>query len=198
MYSSQIAQSLQAGFNVAAFAEGARIAVSPAAGTVDVAKANSYLQNYFTREQQRAGRQYLEEGRKFLADNAKKPGVTTLPSGLQYRVIRPGAGAKPTASDEVEVMYHGTLIDGTVFDSAKQRGEPVVFPVSRVIPGFSEALQLMNAGAVWEIVIPSELGYGENGQNPIKPNSVLIFEIEVLRIVEKAPDIPQVEQNLFR
>ncbi|MDR0814243.1 MAG: FKBP-type peptidyl-prolyl cis-trans isomerase, partial [Bacteroidales bacterium] len=163
-------------------------------------EANQFLQNYFTKEQQRVNQKQLDEGKKFLAENAAKEGIITLPSGLQYKVLKEGTGAKPTATDEAEVMYHGTLVDGTVFDSSKERGEPATFPVNRVIPGFSEALQLMGEGAVWVIYVPAELGYGENPdpRSGIKPNSVLIFELELQKVIKTDAGIPQVEPNLFK
>ncbi len=123
-----------------------------------------------------------KEGEAFLAENGKKEGVVTLPSGLQYKVISAGEGPKPTTSDTVSVHYRGTLIDGTEFDSSYNRGEPVSFPVTGVIAGWTEALQLMSEGAKWEIYIPSDLAYGPGGTSgPIGPNSTLIFEVELLK-----------------
>ena len=119
----------------------------------------------------------------FLATNRAKPGVTTLPSGLQYRVITPGKGRKPKASDNVTVHYRGTLVNGTEFDSSYKRNEPATFPVGGVIAGWVEALQLMEEGAKWELVIPAELGYGARGAGGvIPPNATLIFEVELLKI----------------
>ncbi|HTN76760.1 MAG TPA: FKBP-type peptidyl-prolyl cis-trans isomerase [Pirellulaceae bacterium] len=124
-----------------------------------------------------------KEGEAFLAANKKKPGVTTLPSGLQYKVLTAGAGKSPKATDVVSTHYHGTLINGTVFDSSKERGEPASFPVNRVIPGWTEALQKMKVGDKWELVIPSDLAYGASGSGQdIGPNSVLVFEVELLGI----------------
>jgi FKBP-type peptidyl-prolyl cis-trans isomerase FklB len=125
----------------------------------------------------------LQQGEAFLAENAKKEGVTVLPSGLQYRVIEAGTGKSPTAQDMVTVNYRGRLVDGTEFDSSYERGEPATFPVGGVIPGWTEALQLMQEGARWELVIPSSLAYGERGAGQvIGPNAVLIFEVELLKI----------------
>ncbi len=118
----------------------------------------------------------------FLAANKAKDGVNVTESGLQYRVITEGKGAKPKADDTVEVNYRGTLIDGTEFDSSYKRGESVTFPVSGVIPGWTEALQLMPVGSKYELVIPSELAYGPGGTGPIGPNATLIFEVELLGI----------------
>ncbi len=123
------------------------------------------------------------EGEKFLKANAKKDGVKATASGLQYQVITEGHGPKPKATDTVKVNYKGSLIDGTEFDSSYKRGQPAVFPVTGVIPGWVEALQLMPVGSKWRLVIPSELAYGANGQGPqIGPNSVLVFEVELMDI----------------
>ena len=123
------------------------------------------------------------EGAKFLAENGKKPGVVTLPSGLQYKVLRPGKGKKPQAQDIVKVHYRGTLINGAEFDSSIRRGQPASLAVNRIIPGWTEALQLMEEGAKWEIFIPSKLAYGERGAGgAIGPNATLIFEVELLEI----------------
>ena len=122
-------------------------------------------------------------GAAFLAENGKKEGVTTLPSGLQYKVIEEGAGATPTLESTVTVHYKGTLVDGKEFDSSYSRNEPATFPVGGVIPGWTEAMQLMKEGAKWQIVIPSELAYGERGAGPvIGPNSTLLFEVELIKV----------------
>ncbi len=123
-------------------------------------------------------------GQKFLAANKDKAGVKTLPSGVQYKVIKPGTGTSPKESDTVEVNYRGTLIDGTEFDSSYSRGEPASFPVNGVIKGWQEVLQVMKEGAHWQIVVPSELAYGESGSgSAIGPNATLIFEVELLKIM---------------
>jgi FKBP-type peptidyl-prolyl cis-trans isomerase FklB len=123
------------------------------------------------------------DGEKFLAENKTKEGVVTLPSGLQYKVIQAGTGATPTAADTVVTHYTGTLINGQVFDSSVQRGEPATFPVNGVIAGWTEALQHMKVGAKWQLFIPAELAYGERGAGQtIAPNSTLIFDIELLEI----------------
>lgn len=122
---------------------------------------------------------------KFLAENSKKPGVVTLPSGLQYKVIKAGNGVSPKATDKVTVHYRGTLINGQEFDSSIGRGEPVTFPVNGVIPGWTEALQLMKVGDKWELYIPSALAYGNRGAGQmIEPGATLIFEVELLGIGE--------------
>jgi FKBP-type peptidyl-prolyl cis-trans isomerase FklB len=125
-----------------------------------------------------------KEGEAFLAENKKKPGVITMPNGLQYKILADGKGKSPKATDTVTVNYRGTLIDGTEFDSSYKRGQPATFVVNRVIPGWTEALQLMKEGSKWQLFIPSNLAYGEQGTpgGPIGPNAVLIFEIELISI----------------
>lgn len=118
----------------------------------------------------------------FLDANRARPGVVVTPSGLQYEVLRAGTGAKPTSDQTVEVHYHGTLTDGTVFDSSVERGETISFPVTGVIPGWVEALQLMPVGSKWRLVIPSDLAYGPDGSDPIPPGATLIFEVELIGI----------------
>ena len=127
-----------------------------------------------------------KEGEAFLAENKKKKGVKTLPSGLQYKIITEGKGASPKETDTVTVNYRGTLIDGTEFDSSYKRNEPATFPVKGVIRGWTEALQLMKEGAKWQLFIPSDLAYGERGAGgTIGPNATLIFEVELLKIAPK-------------
>jgi FKBP-type peptidyl-prolyl cis-trans isomerase len=148
--------------------------------------ANGIIQSYFNDMAAAEGEKNLKDGEAFLAENAKKEGVVTLPSGLQYQIITAGNGPKPAAEDEIKCHYHGTTIDGKVFDSSVDRGEPVTFPVNRVIPGWTEALQLMPVGSKWKLFIPAALAYGERGAGAdIKPNSTLIFEVELLEIVKK-------------
>jgi FKBP-type peptidyl-prolyl cis-trans isomerase FklB len=130
------------------------------------------------------------EGEAFLAANKSKEGVVTLPSGLQYKILTAGTGAKPTATDSVVCNYRGTLVNGTEFDSSYKRNAPATFGVSQVIKGWTEALQLMPVGSKWQLVIPSDLAYGERGEprGGIEPNSTLIFEVELLSIVDKNAD----------
>ncbi len=123
------------------------------------------------------------KGQAFLEENKAKEGVVTLESGLQYKVITEGEGAQPAATDTVKVHYVGTLIDGTEFDSSVARGEPAQFALNRVIPGWTEALQLMKAGSKWELYIPSDLAYGPRASGAITPHSTLIFEVELLEVV---------------
>jgi FKBP-type peptidyl-prolyl cis-trans isomerase FklB len=133
-----------------------------------------------------------QEGDAFLAANKAKPGVVTLPSGLQYKVLQEGTGPKPAATDTVMCNYKGTLVDGTEFDSSYKRGQAATFPVSQVIKGWTEALQLMPVGSKWEIFVPPSLGYGERGTNggPIGPNATLIFEVELMSIQPKTEAAP--------
>ena len=145
--------------------------------------ALAWLQRENQKRASNQGEKNKQEGLKFLAANKKKQGVITLPSGLQYVVLKAGNGPRPKATDEVKTHYHGTLLDGTVFDSSVQRGEPISFPVRGVIKGWQEALQLMKVGGKWRLFVPSELAYGERGApGAIGPNSVLIFEVELLGI----------------
>lgn len=138
--------------------------------------------------QKQTGEKNLTAGRAFLDENARKPGVVTLPSGLQYLVVKEGTGAKPKASDTVKVHYKGTLTDGTEFDSSYKRGEPASFRVDQVIKGWTEGLQLMSEGSKWQLYIPAPLAYGESGVGPIPPNSTLVFEVELLGIEKAAAD----------
>lgn len=154
---------------------------------ISVQEAQEALNAFFAEmdaKQKAAGAEVKEEGEKFLAENAKKAGIFTTKSGLQYEIIREGNGAKPAATDRVKVHYHGTLIDGTVFDSSVERNNPATFGVNQVIQGWVEALQLMPVGSKWKLYIPQELAYGARGAGQaIKPYSALIFEVELLEIL---------------
>jgi FKBP-type peptidyl-prolyl cis-trans isomerase FklB len=142
---------------------------------------SNYLQNL--KAGKAAGNK--KAGADFLAANKTKPGIITLPSGLQYQVIKEGSGPKPAATDKVKCHYHGTLIDGTVFDSSVERGEPIDFPVNGVIKGWVEALQLMPVGSKWKLFIPSDLAYGDNQAGAkIGPGATLIFDVELIDIVK--------------
>lgn len=147
-------------------------------------EAKKTINDYFEKLEKELPEKNLKEGKAFLEENKKREGVQTLPSGLQYEILRKGNGKKPSASDRVECHYHGTLIDGTVFDSSVQRGTPAVFGVNQVIKGWVEALQLMEEGAKWRLFIPSELAYGENAPGgAIGPNATLIFDVELLKVL---------------
>ncbi len=148
--------------------------------------ANKMLQAYFQAAGKKEAQENLEKGNAFLEKNKARKGVTTTESGLQYEIIKEGKGPKPTKQDKVKVNYHGTLIDGTVFDSSVDRGEPATFGVGQVIKGWTEALQLMPVGSKWKVYIPANLAYGERGAGgDIGPNETLIFEVELLEIVKK-------------
>lgn len=156
----------------------------------EVQKAFAVLQSEVNKKKEEERKEALTKnkaaGDKFLAENAKKEGVVTLPSGLQYKALKTGTGEKPKADDTVVCNYRGTLIDGTEFDSSYTRGQPARFAVNRVIKGWTEALQLMPIGSKWELYIPSNLAYGEAGSPPrIGPNSTLVFEVEVLGVAGK-------------
>ena len=154
-------------------------------------EAQGIVQDYIQKQEQKlqaqraeAGKAHKEAGEKYLAENAKKEGVITLPSGLQYQVLKEGNGKKPTAKDTVQCHYEGFLIDGTVFDSSIQRGEPATFPLQQVIAGWTEGLQLMQEGAKYRFFIPYRLGYGEGGAgNSIPPFAALIFDVELIQVV---------------
>jgi FKBP-type peptidyl-prolyl cis-trans isomerase len=133
-------------------------------------------------EKKKLGEKNKVEGTAFLTENKKKEGVKTLPSGLQYKVIKEGTGKTPKATDTVVTQYKGTLIDGKEFDSSYKRGEPATFPVNGVIRGWTEALQLMKEGSTWQLVVPPELAYGDQGAGPIGPNATLIFEVELVSV----------------
>ncbi len=147
-------------------------------------EAQAVINEFFEAVQAKASEGAIKAGKDFLAENGKRPEVVTLASGLQYEVLTEGKGAKPKASDKVKVHYHGTLIDGTVFDSSVNRGEPATFGTTQVISGWVEALQLMPVGSKWELFIPSDLAYGAQGAGQaIGPHTTLVFEVELLAIV---------------
>ncbi|MGB4414365.1 MAG: FKBP-type peptidyl-prolyl cis-trans isomerase [Paludibacter sp.] len=147
-------------------------------------EAQTVINEFFEAVQAKASEGAIKAGKDFLAENGKRPEVVTLASGLQYEVLTEGKGAKPKASDKVKVHYHGTLIDGTVFDSSVNRGEPAIFGTTQVISGWVEALQLMPVGSKWKLFIPSDLAYGAQGAGQaIGPHTTLVFEVELLAIV---------------
>lgn len=179
--------------NIQDFADGVAAVYDGLAPKMSYDEAKSVIQKFFTQleaKQQEAAKEMAEVNRKageaFLAENGKRVEVNTTPSGLQYEVITEGNGPTPTAADQVEVHYTGKLIDGTVFDSSVERGVPATFGVTQVIPGWVEALQLMKAGSKWRLFIPSQLAYGPQGAgNVIGPNSTLIFDVELLKVIGK-------------
>lgn len=143
-----------------------------------------YIQSYFQKNQDKVANENLKLGNDFLMKNKARNGVVTTASGLQYEIMKAGEGAKPLASDKVKVHYHGTLIDGTVFDSSVERGSPATFGVTQVIQGWVEGLQLMPQGSKWKFFIPANLAYGNRGQGKIGPNSTLVFEVELLEVIK--------------
>ena len=167
------------------FTRGLMDVLTDAKPAISYDEAKSVINAYFVKLRQEKMVLNKEAGEEFLRINKHKAGVVELPSGLQYEVLKMGTGAKPTAKDKVKCHYHGTLINGTVFDSSVQRGTPAVFGVSQVIPGWVEALQLMPVGSKWRLFVPSNLAYGEHGAGEIiEPNSTLIFDAELSDIVK--------------
>ena len=168
------------------FAEGVRAVMEAKEPAISIDEAKQIINEFLTQlqaEADKAAEANLKAGEAFLAENAKREGVVTLPSGLQYEVLATGEGRQPKATDKVQCHYHGTLIDGMVFDSSVQRGTPAVFGVNQVIPGWVEALQLMNEGSRWKLYIPSNLGYGAQGAGPIPPHATLIIEVELIKVI---------------
>ena len=151
----------------------------------DMEALDEYIGGFFQGLQQKMSEEQKVEGERFLAENKNKDGVVTTESGLQYKVITEGTGAKPNADNMVKVHYTGKLLDGTVFDSSVERGEPIDLPLSGVIDGWTEGLLLMTVGSKYILWIPSDLAYGESGNQGIKPNSTLEFEVELLEIIEQ-------------
>ncbi len=146
-------------------------------------EANQVVQQHMIKKQQAQHADVIEEGKAFLAENAKREAVTETGSGLQYEVLKAGSGPKPTDTSKVTVHYHGTLLDGTVFDSSVDRGEPTTFGVNQVIKGWTEALKMMPQGAKWKLYIPADLAYGARGAGgKIGPYQTLVFEVELLEI----------------
>lgn len=170
---------------VADFVKGLEDVLGEKQPAISYEEAKQVINDYFMKLQQERLEINKQAGAEFLEINRHKAGVVELPSGLQYEILKQGTGAKPSANDKVKCHYHGTLINGTVFDSSVQRGEPATFGVSQVIPGWIEALQLMPVGSKWRLFIPSNLAYGEHGAGDvIEPNSALIFDVELLDIVK--------------
>ena len=167
-----------------AFLEAKETRLTPEQAMEKINAAFVKLQSQSDEKMQIEGEQNMTDGKAYLAENGKRSGVTTTASGLQYEVITQGTGAKPGPNDNVQVHYEGTLINGTVFDSSYNRGEPIEFPLGGVIPGWTEGLQLMNEGSTYRLVIPSDLAYGPSGVGgAIPPNATLIFKVELLKIV---------------
>ncbi len=172
--------------NSESFKDGAKVAFDGGEPEISVEEAQKIINDYLQELEKKATAAARAEGEAFLAENAKNENVKTTPSGLQYVVEKEGEGAQPTAEDEVTVHYTGKLINGTVFDSSVNRGEPATFPLNRVIPGWTEGVQLMKEGAKYRFFIPSDLAYGPQGvPNVIPPHSTLIFEVELIKVNKK-------------
>lgn len=170
--------------NVEDFAKGVEAVYKQEKPEIGFDEAKQIINEFFSNLQEQIAEENKRAGEAFLAENAKRPGVVTLPSGLQYEVLSEGKGRKPKATDKVQCHYHGTLIDGQVFDSSIQRGAPAVFGVNQVIPGWVEALQLMPEGSRWKLYIPSGLAYGEQAAGgSIPANATLVFEVELIKIL---------------
>ncbi len=167
-------------------ARGMRDALSGAQPALSDKECQEVLQAVQKESQSRVAARNKTEGERYLAGNAKAAGVKVTKSGLQYKVLKEGTGPVPKASDVVSTHYHGTFVNGNVFDSSVERGEPAEFPVANVIAGWTEALQMMKVGSKWQLVVPPELAYGERGTPGIPPNATLIFEVELLAIVNPA------------
>lgn len=187
----QLAQMGASELNIDDFAAAIKDVIAGNELKVSNREAQTIVQDYFRKQEEKLNAERTEkgkvakaEGEKYLAENAKKEGVVTLPSGLQYMVLKEGNGKKPKATDQVKCHYEGFLIDGTVFDSSIQRGEPAVFPLNQVIAGWTEGLQLMQEGAKYRFFIPYILGYGEGGAGAsIPPYAALIFDVELLEVL---------------
>lgn len=169
--------------DTATMLDGVHDAVATAKPAVPVKELEKAIEGYITEQRKAIADKNKKEGEDYLAENKKKAGVKVTPSGLQYEVVKEGTGQKPSDKDTVSVNYKGTLVNGTEFDSSYKRGEPATFPVSGVIPGWSEALKLMPVGSKWKLAIPSDLAYAAQGAAPrIGPNQVLLFDVELLEI----------------
>ena len=187
----QLSQMGASELNIDDFAQAIKDVISGAELKIQHRDAQRIVQEYFRKQEEKLnaeraekGKAHKEAGEKYLAENAKKANVITLPSGLQYQVLKEGNGKKPTAKDTVMCHYEGFLIDGTVFDSSVQRGEPATFPLQQVIAGLTEGLQLMQEGAKYRFFIPYRLGYGEGGAGAsIPPFAALIFDVELIQVI---------------
>ena len=186
----QLSQMGADDLNVADFAQAVKDMIDGKEPQVPAAEAQQIVEDFFQKQEEKQRAEAAEkykgaksEGEKYLSENAKKEGVTTLPSGLQYKVLKEGNGKSPKATDKVVCHYEGMLIDGTMFDSSIQRGEPATFPLNGVIAGWTEGLQLMKEGAKYRFFIPYQLGYGERGAGAsIPPFATLVFDVELIEV----------------
>jgi FKBP-type peptidyl-prolyl cis-trans isomerase FklB len=171
--------------DVEEFVKGLKTVLNHETPEISYDEAKKVINDYFVKLQEEKKELNKKAGEEFLRINKERAGVQTLPSGLQFQILKEGKGPRPTAHDQVKVHYTGSLINGKIFDSSVERGEPATFGVTQVIPGWVEALQLMPVGSTWRLFIPSELAYGENGAGDvIEPNSTLQFDVELLEIVK--------------
>lgn len=170
-------------FNMAAFEKGIKDAKAKKPALTEE-KIRLVMTRFMQVQKDKLAKKNLDDAKKFLAENKNKPGVKVTPSGLQYKVMKEGNGPRPTINDMVKVHYHGTFINGEIFDSSVKRGQAVEIPLKQVIPGWSEGIPLMTVGSKYKFFISPELGYGPNGMGPIAPNQCLIFEVELLEIVK--------------
>lgn len=186
----QLSQMGAGDLNVADFAQAVKDMIDGKGPQVPTAEAQQIVEDFFRRQEEKQRAEAAEkykgaksEGEKYLSENAKKEGVVTLPSGLQYKVLKEGNGKSPKATDKVVCHYEGMLVDGTMFDSSIQRGEPATFPLNGVIAGWTEGLQLMKEGAKYRFFIPYQLGYGERGAGAsIPPFAALVFDVELIEV----------------
>ena len=186
----QLSQMGAADLNIDDFAQAVKDMIDGKEPQVATAEAQQIVEDFFRKQEEKQRAEAAEkykgaksEGEKYLSENAKKEGVVTLPSGLQYQVLKEGHGKSPTATDKVVCHYEGMLIDGTMFDSSVQRGEPATFPLNGVIAGWTEGLQLMKEGAKYRFFIPYQLGYGERGAGAsIPPFATLVFDVELIEV----------------
>ena len=187
----QLSQMGAGELNIDDFAQSIKDVIAGEKLKVSDSEAQTIVQDFFKKQEEKqraaaaeAGKAAREAGEKYLAENAKKEGVVTLPSGLQYKVLTEGNGKKPKATDKVKCHYEGMLIDGTLFDSSIQRGEPATFPLNGVIAGWTEGLQLMAEGSKYRLFIPYNLGYGERGAGAsIPPYAALVFDVELIEVL---------------
>ena len=187
----QLSQMGAGELNIDDFAQAIKDVIAGEKLKVSDSAAQTIVQDFFKKQEEKqraaaaeAGKAAREAGEKYLAENAKKEGVVTLPSGLQYKVLTEGNGKKPKATDKVKCHYEGMLIDGTLFDSSIQRGEPATFPLNGVIAGWTEGLQLMAEGSKYRLFIPYNLGYGERGAGAsIPPYAALVFDVELIEVL---------------